>query len=92
MSRKYSDNKYDKPGLDAKIEQQTLKALESMGVKMNPNEYENTVASGSAQRDGMEVFNMKGSKESKKTNPFGLDFGDMPDELTQLIEKEMAQT
>ena len=31
MSRKYSDNKYDKPENDARIEQQTLKALESLG-------------------------------------------------------------
>ena len=32
MSRKYSDNKYDNPVMDARIEQQTLKALESLGV------------------------------------------------------------
>ena len=31
MTRKYSDNKYDKPEYEAKIEQQTLKALEAMG-------------------------------------------------------------
>lgn len=30
MSRKYSDNKYDKPEYEAKIEQQTLKAVEAM--------------------------------------------------------------
>ena len=33
LTRKYSDNKYDKPEYDAKIEQQTLKALEAMGFK-----------------------------------------------------------
>ena len=33
LSRKYSDNKYDKPEVDARIEQQTLKALESLGLQ-----------------------------------------------------------
>ena len=32
FSRKYSDNKYDKPEYEARIEQQTLKALEQMGI------------------------------------------------------------
>jgi len=32
MSRKYSDNKYDNPEMNARIEEQTLKALESLGV------------------------------------------------------------
>lgn len=32
MSRKYSDNKYDKPDVDARIEAQTLKALETLGL------------------------------------------------------------
>jgi len=30
MPRKYSDNKYDKPEYEAKIEQQTLRAIEAM--------------------------------------------------------------
>ena len=30
MTRKFSDNKYDKPEYDAKIEKQTLKALETL--------------------------------------------------------------
>ena len=32
MSRKYSDPKYDNPEQNARIEQQTLRALESLGV------------------------------------------------------------
>lgn len=32
LSRKYSDNKYDKPDVDARIESQTLKVLEQMGA------------------------------------------------------------
>ena len=30
MPRKYSDNKYDKPEFEAKIEQQTLRAVEAL--------------------------------------------------------------
>lgn len=32
LSRTYSDNKYDKPEADARIEMQTIKALEKMGI------------------------------------------------------------
>ena len=38
LSRKYSDNKYDKPEVDARIEQQTLKALEALGIQGVTNE------------------------------------------------------
>ena len=34
MPRKYSDNKYDNPDLESKIERQTLQALESLGLKV----------------------------------------------------------
>lgn len=32
MARKYSDNRYDKPEMEARIEAQTIKALETMGL------------------------------------------------------------
>ena len=44
LSRKYSDNKYDKPDVDARIESQTLKALESMGLKGVMDESEQALA------------------------------------------------
>jgi hypothetical protein len=38
MPRKYSDNKYDNQALNAKIEEQTMKAIESLtgGIRDGP--------------------------------------------------------
>lgn len=70
MVRKYSDNKYDKPEYEAKIEQQTMRAVEAL--------IKEPVASAREE-----------TKKEKK-NLFGLAF-EIPDELQQIIEKEMQQ-
>ena len=121
LSRKYSDNKYDKPEYEARIEQQTLKALESMGIntqgiddskqkqdfkieanhlKKRGNERRSGSNSGTrqpAKEIGMQkspldmlaaMTELQPAKEKKKKNVFGLDF-DIPDELSELIAKEM---
>ena len=122
LTRKYSDNKYDKPEYDAKIEQQTLKALEAMGFsdlsgkeknpgsKIDANHLKkasNGRRSGSnsgtrmpkdqppaTQPNPLELLAQQlnePAKEKKKKNVFGLDF-EIPDELSELIAKEMKQT
>jgi len=68
IARKYSDNKYDKPEYEARIEQQTMRAVESF--------IKEPVLIGKEE-----------SKKEKK-NLFGLAF-EIPDELQQIIEKEM---
>lgn len=70
MARKYSDNKYDKPEFEARIEQQTMRAVEAF-IK-EP------------------VVIAKEEPKKEKKNLFGLAF-EIPDELQQIIEKEMQQ-
>lgn len=67
MPRKYSDNKYDKPEYEAKIEQQTLRAIEAMT---------------------REPVQKKEEAKKQQKNVFGLNF-EIPDELQQMIAKEM---
>lgn len=67
FGRKYSDTKYDKPEFEAKIEQQTIKAVEAL-IK--------------------EPIVKKEESKMERKNLFGLAF-DIPDELKQIIEKEM---
>jgi hypothetical protein len=70
LVRKYSDNKYDKPEFEAKIEQQTMRAVEAL------------------IRDEQQKQQPAAKKEKK--NIFGLAF-EIPDELQQILEKEMQQ-
>ena len=57
LSRKYSDNKYDKPEVDARIESQTLKALESLGITGVMAEGEAALARSKAS--GTDQINLK---------------------------------
>ena len=67
MSRKYSDNKYDKPEYDARIEQQTLKALESLGINQALNN-EDTMQSPAFKR---EINNLKKPENERRSDHSG---------------------
>lgn len=73
MPRKYSDNKYDNPEYEAKIEQQTINVIQSLTKDDDFRKQEEPKVNASNQ---------------KKKNVLGLDF-EIPDELSQLIAIEM---
>ena len=73
MARKYSDNKYDNPEYDAKIEQQTLNMISKITGE---------------DVTGKDASPVRASAASKKKNVLGLDF-EIPEELSQLIAMDM---
>jgi len=68
FSRKYSDNKYDKPEVDARIEMQTIKVLESMGVTgLTADSHTSSRGSQKNQQFAIEANHLKDGGNSKGT-------------------------
>ena len=70
MSRKYSDNKYDKPDVDARIEQQTIKALESIGIHGVLGEDNQPAANFAIEANHLKG-NQTGKASGKNSSPLG---------------------
>ena len=106
MSRKYSDNKYDKPEVDARVEMQTVKALERMGVTgitqeladQSKKEKKSTAAAKQPSNSPSNMADLLGmlgegnapAETKKPKNVLGMDF-DIPDELSQILAAEIAR-
>lgn len=90
LPRKYSDNKYDNQALNAKIEEQTMKAIESLtgGIRDGPKGSSPTrplakrvkgPLPGQTTKPNVNTAQTSTGKK-KQTNVLGLDF-EIPEEL-----------